>query len=154
MVAVAGAERNPGFARSAIRKRGRNRGRVRRTARCGILRVAGPYPGITENIQKLLEYSRFRAVSPGMKRSSLISKLLHGSALSVLVVAIGAGVGCMTTYDSAGRPVQSVDPAVAVAGAAAAGLVGYAIANDNDHHHGYYRPRPYYYGGGGYYRRR
>jgi hypothetical protein len=53
----------------------------------------------------------------------------------------------MTTYDSAGRPVQSVDPAVAVAGAAAAGLIGYAVANDNDDHHhhhyhrgGYYRP--------------
>jgi hypothetical protein len=34
---------------------------------------------------------------------------------------------------------------VAVAGAAAAGLIGYAIANDNDDHHhhhhgGYYRP--------------
>jgi hypothetical protein len=56
-----------------------------------------------------------------------------------------SSVSCMTTYDSAGRPVQSVDPAVAVAGAAAAGLVGYAIANDNDDHHhhhhgGYYRP--------------
>lgn len=55
-----------------------------------------------------------------------------------------ASVSCMTTYDSAGRPVQSVDPGVAVAGAAAAGLIGYAIANDNDdhhhhHHHGYYR---------------
>lgn len=59
-------------------------------------------------------------------------------------------MSCMTTYDSAGRPVQTVDPAVAVAGAAAAGLAGYAIANnrsDNDHHHHhhYYR-RPYYYG--------
>jgi len=56
-------------------------------------------------------------------------------------------VNCMTTYDSAGRPVQSVDPGVAVAGAAAAGLIGYAIANDNDdhhhhHHRGYYRPPP------------
>ncbi len=57
-------------------------------------------------------------------------------------IALGS-VNCMTTYDSAGRPVQSVDPAVAVAGAAAAGLIGYAIANDNDdHHHHYYRPYP------------
>lgn len=55
-----------------------------------------------------------------------------------------SSVGCMTTYDAYGRPVQSVDPGVAVAGMAAAGLVGAAIANDNDHHHhGYY--------GGGYY---
>lgn len=53
-------------------------------------------------------------------------------------------VGCMTTYDAYGRPVQSVDPGVAVAGMAAAGLVGAAIANNNNHHHhGYY--------GGGYY---
>lgn len=62
-----------------------------------------------------------------------------------LAVFATASVSCMTTYDSAGRPVQSVDPAVAVAGAAAAGLVGYAIANDNDnyhhhHHGGYYGP--------------
>lgn len=59
---------------------------------------------------------------------------------------------CMTTYDANGRPVQSVDPGVAMAGAAAAGLIGYAIANDNDkhyHHHnyGYYRPRPGYHHG-------
>lgn len=44
-------------------------------------------------------------------------------------------MSCMTTYDSAGYPVQSVDPGLAVAGAAAAGLIGYALANDNDHHH-------------------
>jgi hypothetical protein len=63
----------------------------------------------------------------------------------------------MTTYDSAGRPVQSVDPGLAIAGVAAAGLAGYAIANNNrSHYHhggGYYRPYPAYYGGyqrGGY----
>jgi hypothetical protein len=58
----------------------------------------------------------------------------------------------MTTYDSYGRPVQSVDPAVAIAGVAAAGLIGYAASNNNDHHHhgGHYRGG--YYGGGGYYR--
>lgn len=66
---------------------------------------------------------------------------------SALLLLIGGASSCMTTYDSAGRPVQSVDPAVAVAGAAAAGLIGYAIANDNDdhhhhHHRGYYRPPP------------
>ena len=64
----------------------------------------------------------------------------------------------MTTYDAAGRPVQSVDPGLAVAGAAAAGILGYAIADSHHHHHGYYgggpyyRPRPYYggYGHAGY----
>jgi hypothetical protein len=56
----------------------------------------------------------------------------------------------MTTYDSTGRPVQSVDPGLAVAGVAAAGLIGYAIANDDGGHHhysghgGYYRPYCHY----------
>lgn len=73
-----------------------------------------------------------------MKKHSM---LFRWASLSLFALA---SVSCMTTYDSAGRPVQSVDPAVAVAGAAAAGLIGYAIANDNDDHHhhhgGYYRP--------------
>ena len=77
-----------------------------------------------------------------MKTRSVISRC---STVLALVFALGASMSCMTTYDSAGRPVQSVDPGVAVAGAAAAGLIGYAIANDNNHHHNYY-------GGGGYYR--
>jgi hypothetical protein len=78
--------------------------------------------------------------------------------LTALAACIVTSVSCMTTYDANGRPVQSVDPAVAVAGAAAAGLVGYAIADGghHHHHHGYYGPR--YYGGGyyrgGYYRHR
>lgn len=49
----------------------------------------------------------------------------------------------MTTYDAYGRPVQSVDPGLAVAGIAAAGLIGYAAGDDDDrrghHHRGYYR---------------
>ena len=85
-----------------------------------------------------------------MKNPSIISRLFRGSVFAVSIAAIGASVSCMTTYDSAGRPVQSVDPGVAVAGAAAAGIIGYALANDNDrhhHHHGYYRrpPRRGYY---------
>lgn len=63
----------------------------------------------------------------------------------------------MTTYDAQGRPMQTVDPGMAVAGAAAAGVLGYALAdNRSSHHHhhhgGYYGPR---YGGyrGGYYHR-
>lgn len=69
--------------------------------------------------------------------------MFRGALLAVLAATIGASVSCMTTYDAAGRPVQSVDPGVAVAGAAAAGLIGYAIANDNDGHHHHH--------GGGYY---
>lgn len=60
----------------------------------------------------------------------------------------------MTTYDANGRPVQSVDPGLAVAGVAAAGILGYAAAKNNDHHRsnrGYYNGRGYYHGGG-YYR--
>ncbi len=77
----------------------------------------------------------------------------------------------MTTYDGYGRPVQSVDPGLAVAGVAAAGLVGYAAANNNNHRgrHNYNTTVSYetyrsyddcdygggygggYYGGGGYY---
>lgn len=78
-----------------------------------------------------------------MKTPLVISRI---TTLVALTLAAVASMSCMTTYDSAGRPVQSVDPAVAVAGVAAAGLVGYAIANNHDHH------RHHYYGGGGYYR--
>lgn len=77
--------------------------------------------------------------------------LFRLTVLSALLALIGSSVSCMTTYDSYGRPVQSVDPAVAIAGVAAAGLIGYAASNNNDHHHrGHYRGG--YYGGGGYYR--
>lgn len=66
--------------------------------------------------------------------------------VSALLAVAGSSVSCVTTYDTTGRPVQTVDPAVAVAGVAAAGLIGYAIGQDHHHHGGYY------YGGGGYYR--
>ena len=80
---------------------------------------------------------------------------LRLGALIALAAFVITGNSCMTTYDANGRPVQSVDPAAAVAGAAAAGILGYAIANNNNddhHHHGYYHGG-YYRGGGGYYRR-
>ena len=80
-------------------------------------------------------------------------------SLTKIVAALfvaGALASCTTTYDAYGRPVQSVDPGLAVAGIAAAGLIGYALA-DGDHHshyrHNYYRPAPhrYYYNHGPYY---
>lgn len=83
-----------------------------------------------------------------MKTQSIICRW---PVLGLLLLAVGSSISCMTTYDSAGRPVQTVDPGLAVAGAAAAGLVGYAIANNRDDHHyygghgGYYRPRRTYY---------
>lgn len=54
-------------------------------------------------------------------------------------------MSCMTTYDAYGRPMQTVDPALAVAGVAAAGILAYNAGN-NHHHNNYY-----YGGGGGYY---
>jgi hypothetical protein len=56
---------------------------------------------------------------------------------------------CTTTYDAYGNPRNSVDPGTAVAGAAAAGVLGYAIANNRNkdrhyHQHHYQQPRGYY----------
>ncbi|MEN9975727.1 MAG: hypothetical protein RLZZ282_1733 [Verrucomicrobiota bacterium] len=85
-----------------------------------------------------------------MKTQFAFSPWLRGSVLALIGLGLGASTSCMTTYDANGRPVQSVDPAVAVAGAAAAGIAGYAIANSNDHHHkgyyydGGYHPRPHH----------
>jgi exo-beta-1,3-glucanase (GH17 family) len=73
---------------------------------------------------------------------------------SRIITAVGvaafaaASTSCMTTYDAYGRPVQSVDPGTAAAGAVAAGALGYAIGQNNDdrhyhYYHGYRRP---YYG--------
>lgn len=63
------------------------------------------------------------------------------------------GVSCTTAYDAYGYPQQVVDPAAAVIGAAAVGVLAYGLANRNDH--GYHRShsRRYhggYHGGGGY----
>ena len=82
--------------------------------------------------------------------------------LSALLVCIGSSVSCMTSYDAYGNQRQSVDPGVALVGVAAAGLVGYALANDHDdnarYRSGYggtYSSGSYYtsgsanYGGGG-----
>ncbi len=80
------------------------------------------------------------------------SSFLRWSAVSLLAVCIASSVSCVTTYDTYGRQVQTVDPGLAVAGVAAAGLIGYAIANNNDgNDHRHYRSSEYY--GGGYHRR-
>ncbi len=73
-------------------------------------------------------------------------------AAGVISLAVLGGTSCMTTYDAYGNPVQSVDPGAAAAGALAAGVIGYAIADDNDGHRhyrgrSYHRPRPYYHPG-------
>jgi hypothetical protein len=76
-----------------------------------------------------------------------IATLVTVGALAV------ASTSCMTTYDAAGRPVQSVDPGAAAAGAVAAGALGYAIGQNNNDRDVYYG-RGYYRHRGGYYRHR
>ena len=80
-------------------------------------------------------------------KTNTIVKRVYRSALGLLLAAgFGTSMSCMTTYDSYGRPVQSVDPGLAIAGVAAAGLIGYSM-NDHGHHysgHHHYRTyRPY-----------
>ena len=88
--------------------------------------------------------------------STRSSRLFRLAASIALGAALVVSTSCTTTYDAYGRPQQSVDPGLAIAGVAAAGLAGYAIANSNDHHH--YHGNPHYRGGygggygGGYYR--
>ena len=60
-----------------------------------------------------------------------------------------SSTNCTTTYDAYGNPRSSVDPGTAAVGAAAAGVLGYAIANKrNDNRRSYDRrynhPRGYY----------
>ncbi len=65
-----------------------------------------------------------------------ILKLIFGAAFGL------AFTSCQTTYDAYGNPRQSVDPAAAGAGILAAGVLGYAL-NDNDDNN-YYRGRGHY----------
>jgi len=78
---------------------------------------------------------------------------IQRSLLALLMAGMGAS--CTTAYDAYGNPRPVVEPGVAVLGAAAAGLAGYAIGNHNDHgydHHrhyarysGHHHHRGYYY---------
>lgn len=54
--------------------------------------------------------------------------LIRVIAASVLV---STGVSCMTAYDAYGQPRQVVDPGAALLGVAAAGLIGFALADGN-----------------------
>ena len=85
-----------------------------------------------------------------MNVMNIISRFVTSA---VILGFAASGVSCMTTYDANGRPVQSVDPGAAAAGAVAAGALGYAIGQHNDNHNYYYGGgyyRPYYYGHYGY----
>ena len=63
--------------------------------------------------------------------------------LTVATIGILALSSCTTTYDAAGRPVQSVSPGGAAVGAIAAGIAGYAIADNNNNNRNYNTRRNY-----------
>jgi len=101
-------------------------------------------------VKKSNEYPLIYGVSPVVKTIHLLFRL------SALCACVASSVSCMTTYDAYGRPVESVDPGLAVAGIAAAGLIGYAISEDHGHDydyhgHGGHYDRGRYYNRGGYY---
>ena len=79
-----------------------------------------------------------------MKTKPSLLRIVTGGALLAFA---GSSVSCMTTYDAYGRPVESVDPGLAVAGIAAAGLIGLAAAEHHSHKRECYQGG---YGGGGY----
>lgn len=84
-----------------------------------------------------------------MKRFLALGREPRPSAILFAAFMAVTGSGCVTTYDAWGRPVQSVDPGAAVVGAAAAGLIGYAIASEHGHHH-HHRGHGHAYHGYGY----
>ncbi|HEX5789709.1 MAG TPA: hypothetical protein VFY13_01090 [Luteolibacter sp.] len=75
--------------------------------------------------------------------------LMRALRIGLIAVFGMSGVSCMTTYDAYGRPVESVDPGLAIAGVVAAGIIGHSMA-DGHHYHGgyggYCAPPPRHYG--------
>jgi hypothetical protein len=80
-----------------------------------------------------IEYRPFPAVHTAVK--TILPLIFRLRVFSLPLALALANSSCVTTYDPYGRPVQTVDPAVAVAGVAAAGLIGYAIGDSRGHHH-------------------
>lgn len=76
--------------------------------------------------------------------------ILSPVRLTALLACATLSASCTTSYDAYGNPRQSVDPGVALMGVAAAGIVGYALADDNSHHHSNHYYGGGYYGGGSY----
>lgn len=94
-----------------------------------------------------------RRGEPEPELMKLFSRIITTTALIAVSPLV---TSCTTTYDSHGRPVQSVDPGTAAAGAVAAGALGYAIGQNNDNDRRYYgggyRRSNHHGGRGGYYR--
>jgi len=55
--------------------------------------------------------------------------IFHRLVLASLLLSFGAS--CTTAYDQYGRPRQVVEPAAALIGVAAVGLLAYGLANNN-----------------------
>jgi hypothetical protein len=54
--------------------------------------------------------------------------LIRAIAVSLI---LATGASCTTAYDAYGPPQQVVDPGAALLGVAAAGLIGFALADDH-----------------------
>ena len=67
------------------------------------------------------------------------SLFLCGFGLLAVSLGVASSINCMDAYDTQGRPIQVVDAGVAIAGAAAAGTIGYSLSNDHNGHHHYRR---------------
>jgi hypothetical protein len=73
--------------------------------------------------------------------------------LVTLIVIIFSTTNCTTVYDQYGYPYETVDPAAAVVGAAAVGLLAYGLANSSNYNDRCYaRPACNYRPNRGYYR--
>ena len=87
------------------------------------------------------------------RHSFTMKTILSPVRLAALLACATLSASCTTSYDAYGNPRQSVDPGVALMGVAAAGIVGYALADDNNHscsQNNYYGGGGYGYGGGHY----
>ena len=63
------------------------------------------------------------------KKTSI--KLVAVAALSALFLS-----NCVQSYDSTGRPIQTVDPGAAIVGAAVIGAIAYAAGDNRSHYRG------------------
>ena len=79
-----------------------------------------------------------------MEQKNSWIKLTAAAALSALLLS-----NCVQTYDSYGRPVQTVDPGAALVGAAVIGAIVYSAGNNNSHR---YRSNYRYHSGNRYHR--
>ena len=79
----------------------------------------------------------------GMEKKNSWIKLAAAAVLSALLLS-----NCVSSYNSRGQLVQSVDPAAAVIGAVAIGAIAYSAGKGNQRSHKQYRKpakRSHYY---------